>query len=301
MSEDHSHGHSHVHGEDGKSIKLAFFLNLGFTLVEIVGGFLTGSIAIVSDAVHDAGDCISLGLAWYLQKVSQRRRDEYFSYGYKRFSLLGAVIISVILIVSSAFVIRESVLRFMEPRTPDAGGMLILAIIGFAVNGFAALRLKRGKGLNQRAVFLHMMEDVLGWAAVLVASVVMIFVDAPFLDPLLSIGISLWVLWNVYGNIRGSFKVLLQGTPAEVDVKALEDGIAALDGVASIHDVHVWSLDGESNIVTMHLVVDHNGDSATVRRVKNEVRGLCDRYGISHATIETEAPGEECSYGSCPY
>jgi cobalt-zinc-cadmium efflux system protein len=195
---------------------VAFFLNLGFAIVELVGGVLTNSVAILSDALHDFGDSISLGIAWALQKRSAKGRDGRFMYGYKRFSLLGSVFLSGVLLVSSIFIVTEAVKRLADPQPVHAQGMFWLAVAGVVINGIAALRLKKGTTLNERAVMLHLIEDVLGWVAVLVASVVVMFVRHPFtrwLDPALSLGITVWVLWNVGKNLRDTFRILLQGVP----------------------------------------------------------------------------------------
>ncbi|WP_417153248.1 cation diffusion facilitator family transporter [Rikenella microfusus] len=300
MSHHHTHGHGHSHAATG-NIALAFFVNLGFAVIELVGGLWTNSIAILSDAFHDFGDSLSLAVAWRLQKVSERKADADYSYGYKRFSLLGALFISTVLLVGSVFIIKECVERIVAPQEPNAEGMLGLAVFGVLVNGFAALRLKRGGSISERAVMLHMLEDVLGWIAVLIVSVVMLFVKVPVLDPLLSIGISCWVLYNVYRNLRATFRVLLQHTPADIDAAELEREIVALPGVQSIHDLHLWSLDGERNISTLHAVVEISTTCEDKIRIKTEIRRICARTGIEHATIELETPGEDCGLTHCSH
>lgn len=300
MAHDHSHGHTHSHAATG-NIAVAFFINLGFAVIELVGGLWTNSIAILSDAFHDFGDSLSLAVAWRLQKVSERPRDAKYSYGYRRFSLLGALFISTVLLVGSVFIIRECVERIMVPQEPNAEGMLWLAIFGVAVNGFAALRLRKGGSISERAVMLHMMEDVLGWIAVLVVSIVMLFVRVPILDPLLSIGISCWVLFNVYRNLKATFRVLLQHTPSDIDAGALERAIVALPEVESIHDLHLWSLDGEHNISTLHVVTAKPLDCGEQVRLKEEIRRICADNGIEHATIEFETAGEDCGMTDCSH
>ncbi len=290
----HHHDHNHAHA--GKNIALAFALNLFFSVFEFAGGILTGSMAILSDAVHDAGDALSLGVAWYLQRLSNKGGDEKFSYGYRRFSLLGALFISIVLVISSFFIIRESILRLAAPGQPHAGGMMVMAVAGLLVNGLAAWRLNRGKSISERAVFLHMMEDVLGWAAVLVVGGIMYFVDAPFLDPLLSIGISLWVLWNVWGNLKAALKVMLQGAPEGIDAESLKKEILEIDGVVGIHDLHLWSLDGQQAVATLHVAVGKEADWGAVRDKTHEV---CKRHGIGHSTVEVEQQGSGCDYGEC--
>lgn len=299
MAHDHSHHHSHSHGGSTGNIKLAFFLNLFFAIIELVGGLFTNSVAILSDALHDFGDSVSLGVAWYLQKFSEKKRDKFYSYGYKRFSLLGALIISVILLVGSIFVIEESIQRILEPQAPNAQGMFLLAILGIIVNGAAVLRLKKGSSINERAVSLHMMEDVLGWIAVLVVSVVMMFVELPILDPLLSIGISIWILYNVYRNLRDTFHILLQQVPQGIDLKGLEADIKSIAGILSLHDIHLWTLDGEENILTLHVVLSENTTIEQETEIKGKVRSLCNKADIHHATIEFERSGELCTLVDC--
>jgi len=282
-----------------RHISLAFFLNLGFTVIEIIGGLITNSIAILSDALHDFGDSVSLAVAWYLQKVSNRERDRKYTYGYKRFSLLGAVFISVMLLIGAIFIIRESIERLLSPDEVNAKGMMYLAILGVAVNGFAALRLKKGKSLNEKAVYLHMLEDVLGWIAVLIVSIIMIFADAPVLDPLLSIGITIWVLYNVYKNLRKTFRVLLQEVPPGIDYDEVKNKILKIEGLLTVHDLHIWSLDGENNILTVHVVLPEDAPCEIQEDMKSRIRQTCDSLNINHATIEFETEGEECVFEEC--
>lgn len=299
---DNSHAnHRHLHNYASGNIRLAFVLNLAFSFIELIGGIYTNSVAILSDAIHDFGDGISLGVSWYLQKKSQKGRDEFYSYGYKRFSLLGAVIISFVLIISSFLILRESISRLLEPQASDAQGMLLLAILGILVNGFAAFRMKKGESLNERAVTLHLLEDVFGWAAVLIASIVMIFVNVPLLDPLLSIGITFWVLFNVYRNLRDAFKVLLQEVPQNIDTQGLLTALNQLPDVSDIHDFHLWSLDGLKNIMTIHVVTDASTNLQKNLKLKSDIKRMAHSFGIEHVTIEMETIDEsnQCKYKDC--
>ena len=272
-----------------KNIRTAFFLNLAFAFVELIGGIITNSVAILSDAVHDFGDSISLAIAWALQKKSNKAKDDKYSYGYKRFSLLSSVILSGILLVGSILILVEAIGRLFNPQEVNAQGMLWLAILGIIVNGLAALSVKRGKTLNERAVFLHIMEDVLGWIGVLVISIVMIFVNLPILDPILSISITIWVLYNVYKNLKATFNILLQAFPKDVDVKKLTKEIEAIDSVMSIHDLHIWTQDGNSHVMTLHIVAEKNYET-----IKLKVREMVKAYNIDHVTIELEDKYSSC-------
>ncbi|MDR2083605.1 MAG: cation diffusion facilitator family transporter [Bacteroidales bacterium] len=301
MSHNHSHNHLHSHnGHDhssSKNIAVAFFLNLSFTVIEIIGGLITNSVAIISDALHDFGDSISLGLAWYFEKVAKKSPNKKFTYGYKRFSLLGALINSTILLVGSIIVIIECVKRIAEPQDVNVKGMIILAVIGVVINGIAVLRTRKGKGVNEKVVSLHLLEDVLGWAAVLIVSIVMLFVDLPILDPLLSIGISCFVLYNVYKNLKVTFKVILQGVPSDLDVIELREKVLKIPNVVDVHDFHIWSLDSEYNIASMHVVIKDAKDLYSLQvKLKTEIKNLLNEEGIKHTTIEFETEQEECTH-----
>ncbi|AFM14251.1 cation diffusion facilitator family transporter [Turneriella parva] len=287
----HHHDHSHHHHGPGhehasNNLLLALALNLGFAVIELVGGLYTNSVAILSDALHDLGDTFSLGVAWYLQKISGKPRDEYYSYGYRRFSLLGALVVSSVLLIGVALVIRESVERLLKPEQADAKGMLLLAVLGVAINGFAALRVKKGHSLNERAVYLHLLEDVLGWIAVLVSSIVMIFFNLPFLDPLVSLGISLFILFNVYKNLRSVVRILLLEVPGHVKLPEFESAVRGLKHVKDLDDLHLWTLDGQNHVLTMQVIVSDKLGFSALRNIKHEIRELARGRGIMHTTIE---------------
>lgn len=295
MAHDHSH-HHHPIGENDKpkNIIIAFWLNTAFAILEIIGGFYTNSMAILSDAVHDLGDSLSLGLAYYFHKKSRKKSDEKFNYGYRRFSLLGAFINSLILIISSVFIVRESFVRLFEPEQPDAKGMLVLAIIGIAVNGYALLRLKKGGSINERVVSLHFLEDVLGWVAVLAGSIVMMFATIPVLDPILSLLIALYILFNVYQNLKTTFRILLQARPENIDEAEIRKKVLSVPGVKDMHDLHFWTMDGQYNVMTLHIVVEQKESIHDIERIKNEVKHQLQHLEIQHTTVEIESEDYDC-------
>ncbi|MDY9917965.1 MAG: cation diffusion facilitator family transporter [Proteiniphilum sp.] len=291
------HHHDHHYGHtDVKNIRAAFFLNLSFTIIELVGGLITNSVAILSDAVHDLGDSFSLGLSWYFQKVAKRPRTKEYTYGYKRFSLLGAVINSVILLVGSILILTHAIPRLFNPQHPDVKGMLLLAVLGVIINGMAVLRLRKGSSINERVVSLHLLEDVLGWLAVLIGAGIMYFVDAPFIDPLLSILISLYILYNVYRNIRQSLRIILQGSPSHLDMEEVKRSLLGIGEVQDVHDLHAWSVDGEYNVMTVHVVLRSALPMEEQHRLKLEIRDKLLSMGVQHCTIEFEVVDEECAY-----
>ncbi len=252
------------------------------------------SVSIMSDAVHDLGDSLSLGTSWYLDGLSKKKATESYSFGYRRFSLLGALINAVVLIVGSVFVIREAVLRIMSPEESDAQGMLYFAILGVAVNGYAAWKLSKGKTLNERVISWHLIEDVLGWAAVLIVSIVLLFYPSPYLDPALSLLISVYILWNVVKRLKETVFLFLQGQPADVDKSAIEAEILKIQGVESTHHTHIWSLDGEHHVFTTHVKLKALTSLDELLVVKNELKRIMKKYPFEHYTIETEIDQEDC-------
>lgn len=298
MAHHHSHDHTHHHSSL-KNIKLAFWINTTFALLELAGGIYTNSVAILSDALHDFGDSLSLGLAHYFEKKSQRSRDEDFSYGYKRFSLLGAFINSIVLIVGSVLIVKEAVERVFHPEDVNARGMLILAVIGVIANLVAMLRLRKGSSVNERVVSLHFLEDVLGWVAVLIGSVVMMVVHLPILDPILSILIACFILYNVYKNLRQAFHIILQGIPENVNITEIKKKLLEIPGIVNVHDLHSWSMDGRYNIMTVHVVLKRDASIDEIETFKLKIRRSLKDQNIQHLTIETELEGESCTLKEC--
>jgi len=298
----HSHGHQHHDVGAEKRIGTAFFLNLAFTLIEIVGGLLTNSMAILSDALHDLGDSLALGLSWRFARLSKRAGDEVYTFGYRRFSLLGALAMSVFLFGGGAVVLFESIPRILSPEATNVPGMLGIAVVGVVVNGVAALRMRGGSSLGERIVTWHFVEDVMGWVAVLIAALAMLVYDVPIIDPILSILITLYVLWNVGKRLKETLVILLQGVPDGVDIKRVESAICALPGVCSVHHTHIWSQDGEHHVLTAHVVIENADSYAEVASLREQIKGELLRLGIRHATIEIESSeGTGCSdvYSDC--
>lgn len=293
----HSQHHQHDHpgqGQSGKNLSIAFFLNLGFSILEFFGGLYVNSIAIVSDAVHDLGDSISLGTAWYLDKRSRQHPDKKYSFGYRRFSLLGALINSVVLIAGSVYVIYEALGRIVHPQHSDAGGMLVFAIIGILVNGYAAWRMSSGKTLNEKVVSWHLLEDLLGWVAVLIVAIVLHFKDIQYLDPALSLFITLFILWGVSKRLKETVYLFLQAVPADINLNEIEQRIALTAHVHSLHHTHIWSLDGERHVFTTHVKLEKLESFDQLQKVKEEIKLILGEYHFEHFTVETELDIENC-------
>lgn len=300
MGHHHVHGHSHEHAHGNAhqasttALRTAFFLNVSFTVVEVFGGLWTGSVAVLTDAMHDAGDSLVLGAAWYLQGVATKGRDERYSYGYGRYSMLGGWLTSLVLMVGAVFMFTVSVPRLWEPVLPHTTGMMGLALFGLLMNGLAAWKLHGGTTLNERGAYLHLLEDVLGWAAVLVGAIVIHFTGWAVIDPLLSMAISVYILVNAIGTFRKGTGILMQQVPEGIDIGSIGAKLRAIPGVIDLHDQHTWTLDGSFMVQTVHLVVSDVG-LEQARAIKAQARKEMHALGIQHATIELEWEGEECS------
>lgn len=291
--------HQHKHHHEGISeIRTAFFLNFGFTLFELFGGFWTNSVSILSDAVHDLGDSISLGIAWLLQSVSAKGRDSRFSYGYRRFSLLGALISTMILIAGSSIVLSRALPRLLNPEPAHAPGMLFFAIIGVTMNSLAALKLRHSHSMNARMAALHLMEDILGWVSVLIVSIALLFTSFYILDSILSILITGVILFNVIRNLKRILKVFLQAAPEQVRVEAIESELGAIPKVKSCHSTHCWSLDGEHHVLTTHIVLDAETTHEEIVKIKSVIKNLAKSMDFHHITVETEFEDLDCTMQS---
>ena len=280
----HNHGNNNI---ETKNISLAFFLNLGFTIIEIIGGLLTNSVAILSDAAHDLGDSISLGMAWYFQKIAKKDSDQIFTYGYRRYSVLGAVINLVILAIGSLIILSVAIPRLYNPEEVDTQGMLYLAILGIIVNLFAMMSLRRGSSINEKVVSLHFLDDVLGWVAVLIGSIAMMIWDVPIIDPILSILIVIYMMYNIYKNFKSTLDVLLQRTPRNVNIENIKALINSKNGVVECQDLHIWSLDGEYNIMTCNIIYKNDIDKDSIQAILDKLHTELVEHNIHHCTMET--------------
>lgn len=277
-----------------KNIQIAFLLNLGFSIFELIGGSLTGSVAILSDAVHDLGDALSIGVSYQLEKKSKKAPDQTYTYGYGRYSVIGSMMTTMVLLVGSGAVIVGAFLRLLHPVEIQYNGMILMALFGVGVNSVAAFVTREGDSLNQRAVNLHMLEDVLGWVVILVGAVIMRFTNWRALDPILSICVSGYVLYEALKNMKRTLDVFLERTPEGVNTKMIEAAASALPVVQDVHHVHLWTLDGACHIATLHVVTE-----APAEEVKPALRHTLKEIGIGHTTIEIEKPGERCTEIHC--
>ena len=277
-----------------KNILLAFILNLSFAIFEFFGGILTNSIAIISDSIHDIGDSISIGISYFLEKKSKQQPDDIYTYGYARYSVIGAVITTCILLIGSSFIIISAIKRIINPVEVNYDGMIIFALIGVITNFIAAYLTSKGESLNQKSVNLHMLEDVLGWLVVLLGSIIIKFTSISIIDPLMSILVSIFILINSLKNFKLIIDIFLEKIPNSISIPDLKKHLLEIKGIKDIHHIHIWSLDGINNYATMHIVTTEN-DCNIKNKIKEELRD----HGINHVTIETETTSEKCLDTHC--
>ena len=284
----HNHEHSH---KTEKNILIAFILNISFSIFEIIGGIITGSIAIISDAIHDAGDAISIGISYFLERKSNKKSDKNYTFGYRRYSIIGALISTCILLIGTFIVIYNAIGRLFNPVDINYNGMIIIAIVGVIINFLAAYCTKEGDSLNQHAVNLHMLEDVLGWVVVLIGSIVIKITNFVYLDSIMSIGISIYLIIESIKNLKKIMNILLIKIPEGITVEEVKEKIIKIKEVKDVHHVHIWTIDGEKNYATIHVVADKN--------IKEEIRENLKELGIHNVTIELETSKEKCNHKEC--
>ena len=227
-----------------KNILIAFLLNISFSIIEFIGGILTNSVSILSDSIHDLGDAISIGISYFMERKSKKHADNKYTYGYVRYSVLGGVITTTILLVGSILVIVSAVKRLFNPVDINYNGMIIFAIIGVILNFLAAYVTREGDSINQKSVNLHMLEDVLGWIIVLIGAIIMNFTDIRIIDSLMSIGVAIFILYNSIINLKKVLDIFLEKTTNDIDIDDIKKQLLKIKGVDDIHHIHIWSIDG---------------------------------------------------------
>lgn len=276
------------------NILIAFILNLFFSIFEFVGGIFTGSVAIISDAIHDIGDAASIGISYFLEKKSKQKPDDIYTYGYARYSVIGGVITTFILLFGSVAVIINATKRIIDPTEINYNGMIIFAVVGVVVNFVAAYFTREGDSINQKAVNLHMLEDVLGWAVVLIGAVIIRFTDFAILDPIMSIAVAIFILINAIKTLKEVIDLFCEKIPNGISTEGIKHHLLEIDGVIDVHHIHIWSLEGNTNYATMHIVTN-----ADTHEIKHKIKEELEEHGISHSTLEFETEDEHCEDKEC--
>ncbi len=285
--------HQHKESNREKNIKIAVFLNLGFTVFEIIGGLWANSLAILSDALHDFGDSIALITSFIAEKKAKQPADAKRTYGYQRLSLFSAVFAAVVLVSGSLLILTRAIPRLFFPEHSNATGMMALAVVGIIVNSLAMWRLKQGQSQNEKVLTWHMIEDVLGWLVIFIGGGLIYFWDNHLIDPIMTIGFTLFVLWGVIKNLKNTLNILMQGVPEHINLAKIKGALLALKSVEKVHDIHVWSLEGETDVFSGHIVVNEAvlADPELINNLKKRIKRVLKNLHIEHSTIEFEAKG----------
>ena len=278
-----------------RNILVAFLLNILFCIIELIGGFFTNSVAILSSSVHDFGDALSIGISYFLEHKSKKKPNKKYTYGYLRYSILGAFITTTILLIGSVFVIKESIERIINPVEVNYDGMIIFAVLGCIINLIANLITRGGKSLNQKSVNLHMLEDVFNWLVILIGSILMKFTNIKYIDPILSIFVSLIIFVSAFKNLKRIIDIFLVKTPNDINIDELSEHLLKVEGVKDIHHIHVWTMDNINNYATLHVSTNEKNYS----KIKHNIREEMEEHGINHVTIEIEEPNEDCEEEVC--
>lgn len=295
----HHHHHHHSHSTE-RALSLAFFLNLIFSVIELIGGILTNSSAIIADAFHDFMDAVAIGTAYYFEKLSKKKRTDQYTYGYKRFNLVSALGLSIFLLVGASLMIYHTLLYFKEVKEVHSIGMLAFGFLGVLINGAAFWRMKNevGNNANSRAVMLHLLEDVLGWVAVIIGAIIIYFTKWYWIDHLLTLGIGLFISINALKNIIHTMKIMLQSVPEDLDVNGLSIEIKNLQQVEAFHDLHVWTMDGNYHVASIHVLVD-GLNTQDYTSLYQDIRLIMEKYNIQHPTIQIETMNDTCHLENC--
>jgi cobalt-zinc-cadmium efflux system protein len=292
----HEHHNHNISTSNIKNIKLALFINFTFTIIELVGGILANSVAIISNAVHDLGDTVALSFSYFSERfASHKTSNDNYTYGLNRLPLLSAFINSVILLVGSIFILYNTIPRLFKPESPKADLMIVIAVVGVIANGIALYRLRKNVGLNSKVMGLHLLEDVLGWASVLIGGIMIKFFNLRIIDPILSIAITIYILFNVIKNLRSAFQLFMQKSPSTLDSNEILFKIKEDRNILSVEDFHIWSLEGTQHVLSAHIKVKDSITPADMIALKSRIRDEIKKYGDIHSTIEFEYESENCN------
>lgn len=284
-------------GDRENNVGFAALLNILFTIIELIGGFLTNSLALMADALHDFGDSFVLIVAWLAEKQAKKPANNRMTFGYRRLSLLSAIFSMIVLIAGSLFIMSQAIPRLINPQPVDAEGIILIAIIGVTINGLGYFRLKKGMSQNEKILSWHLLEDILGWIVLLIGALIIRFWDKPVIDPLMTIGFMFFVLWGVSKNAKETFNLFLEGVPENINIDEVKGTILSVEGVKKVHDIHIWSLEGETDILTAHVVVEDEYLQSP-DKIKQSIKNKLEKHHIEHSTLELESEGF-CSETEC--
>ena len=271
-----------------KNMTLAFILNFSFAVLEFIGGIYTNSISIMSDALHDLGDSFAIGTGIFFKNISLKKPDKKYTYGYGRYSVVGALINLIILSVGSTYIIINAIPRLFEVEKVNHSGMLIFAILGILVNLVGALKTSHSHDISEKVINLHLLEDLFGWILVLITSTIIGIWDLYILDPILSLILALFIIINVIKNLSNIMNIILEKIPTNVDVETIKKEILNIEGIIDIHHIHIWTIEGNYNYLTAHIYIDKNFNNEEIEKLKEQIKHKLNHLNINHSTLEFE-------------
>ncbi|MBY0029815.1 cation transporter [Priestia aryabhattai] len=294
----HSHGHSHNHGKNAnkQALKLSFFIIAIYMIIEAIGGFMTNSLALISDAGHMLSDAGALGLSYLAMTFGERKATEFKTFGYKRFEVLAAFINGLTLIVISLYIFWESYKRISQPPEVQSSGMIIIASIGLVVNIIAAYILMKGdksENLNVRSAFLHVIGDLLGSVGAIIAALLIMFFGWSLADPIASVLVAILIIISAFRVTRDSINILMEGAPSHIDVTQVREALIAINNTLEVHDLHIWAISSDIPSLSCHIVVNDLKSSSMVMNSAKEI--LEKQFKIKHTTIQIDTPETKCN------
>lgn len=281
-----------------ENIKIAFLLNLAFSIVEAIGGILTNSISIISDSLHNLGDSITIGINYIFEKKSKKLPNKEYSYGYLRYTMLGSLIASFILLVGSVIIIYNVVPRLIKPLSVNYDAMIIFSIFGLLINLYATIKIMRSKDKDKK-INTHMIEDTVIWLFILTGSICIKMFGLVIIDPILSLLIAVYILYQVYKYMKNIYNIFMEKVPKNVKIDEIKKDIESNENIDNVHHIHIWSMDGVNNYMTAHIHLNKILNEEEIIKTKNDVKNKLKEDKINHITLEVEYFNEKCDSSNC--
>lgn len=281
-----------------ENIKIAFLLNLAFSIVEAIGGILTNSISIISDSLHNLGDSITIGINYIFEKKSKKLPNKEYSYGYLRYTMLGSLIASFILLVGSVIIIYNVVPRLIKPLSVNYDAMIIFGIFGLLINLYATIKIMRSKDKDKK-INTHMIEDTVIWLFILTGSICIKVFNLVIIDPILSLLIAVYILYQVYKYMKNIYNIFMEKVPKNVKIDEIKKDIESNENIDNVHHIHIWSMDGVNNYMTAHIHLNKILNEEEIIKTKNDVKNKLKENKINHITLEVEYFNEKCDSSNC--
>lgn len=281
-----------------ENIKIAFLLNLVFSIIEAIGGILTNSISIISDSLHNLGDSITIGINYIFEKKSKKLTNKDYSYGYLKYTMLGSLIASFVLLVGSVVIIYNVIPRLIKPLEVNYDAMIIFGIFGLLINLYATIKIMRSKEKDKK-INTHMIEDTIIWLFILMGSICIKVFNLVIIDPVLSLLIAIYILYQVYKYMKNIYNIFMEKVPKNIKIDEIKKEIEENENIDKVHYIHIWSMDGINNYMTAHIHLNKNLSEEEIIKIKNDIKNKLKEYNISQITLEVEYFNEKCDSDKC--